>query len=261
MKLARIFILFFFILLQPAANAKEGLPDAPTSLVTDRTNTLSKSERIALENKLVGFDDSSSTEIAVVLINSLNGNDIADYSLRLFNNWKIGDRKLNNGVLIFVAKDDRKAWITTGRGSEAVLTDALSRRIIANEMAPRFREGNYYEGLDAATDIIMSVMRGEFPTDTYLNSKKQKSPFFPFLMFLIIIIIVIASRFGRARRYSRMNHIPFWAAWALLNAASSRSRGSWGGFSGGGGWGGGGGGGFGGFGGGSSGGGGAGGSW
>ncbi len=262
MKSVNAFSLFFlglFIILTQTLRAEDFPPRAST-LVTDFTGTLGEGEKSSLERKLVTFNDSTSTQIAVVLMRSTGNYEIADYSVQLFNQWKIGQASKNNGILILVAVDDHKVWITTGYGIEGVLPDALCRRIIEQDIVPAFRRGDYYAGIEEGTNSIMSVVKGEFTAEDYLKTKKKKPVFFPFLMFLFVIFIVILSRFGRARQYARKNNLAFWAAWALLNAATNRSRGSWGDFSGGSGFGGGGGG-FGGFGGGGSGGGGAGGSW
>jgi uncharacterized protein len=241
----------------------EDFPAKATTLVSDFAGVLKENEKASLENKLVAFNDSTSTQIAVVTLRSTGNYEIADYSVQLFNKWKIGQSSKNNGVLILVAVEDRKVWITTGYGIEGVLPDALTKQVVDRDIVPSFRQGDYYGGIEAGTNTIMSIVKGEYTADTYLKQSKEKPVIFPFLMFLFIMFIVIFSRFGRVRKYARRNNLAFWAAWALLSAASSRSRGSWGNFSGGGGFGGGGfgGGGFGGFGGGGSGGGGAGGSW
>ena len=237
----------------------QDFPPRANTLVTDFTNTLSESELQSLERKLVAFDDSTSTQMAVVIMRSTGNYEIADYSVQLFNQWKIGQAEKNNGILILVAREDRKVWITTGFGIEGVLPDVLAKRVIENDLLPNFRNGDYYAGIDKATNTIMSIVSGEFTAEDYLK-KKDKPVLFPIFIFLFIVFVVIISQFRRVSRYAHRNNLAFWAAWALLNAAANRSRGSWGGFTGGGGFGGGGGG-FGGFGGGGSGGGGAGGSW
>lgn len=256
-----VFVIFFL----PAVNSHaDDFPARSNTIVTDLAGVLNDREKSSLENKLVAFNDSTSTQIAVITLRSTGGYEIADYSVQLFNRWKIGQENKNNGVLVLVATEDRKVWITTGYGIEGVLPDALTKRIVERAMVPAFRTGNYFEGLDEGTNSIMSIVKGEYTADDYMK-KKKKPVGFPVLSFLFIIIIVIASRFGRVHGYARRNNLAFWAAWALLNSAAGSSRGSWGRFSGGSGFGGGGfgggGGGFGGFGGGGSGGGGAGGSW
>ena len=253
-------LLFLFLIVSVQVQALE-FPPRATTLVTDFTGTLDANELSSLENKLVQFNDSTSTQIAVVIMRSVGEQDIADYSVQLFNEWKIGHASKNNGVLILVAKDDRKVQITTGYGIEGVLPDVLCNRIVDQDIVPNFKLGNFYRGLDEATNSIMSIVKGEYSADDYLKSNNKKHLLFPFLMFIFIALLVIFSQFKRVSKYARTNSLSFWAAWALLNAATGRSRGSWGNFTGGGGWGGGGGGGFGGFGGGGSGGGGAGGNW
>jgi uncharacterized protein len=257
------YLIFFLVslLIQVPILRADDFPPQSKNIVTDYTNTLSESERQSLEQKLVSFNDSTSSQVAIVIMSSVGNYDIADYSVQLYNKWGIGQKEKNNGVLILVAKDDRKVWITTGYGMEGVLPDALSKRIVNNDILPNFKEGNYYEGLDEAVNSIISIVRGEYTADNS-HHKKEKVPWFGVLLALLIFFIVIISKVGSTRNYARRNNLGFWAAWALMNAAMNRShgRGSWGGFSGGsGGFGGGGG--FGGFGGGMSGGGGAGGSW
>lgn len=249
-------LFFLFVLATTIVKAQEFPPQAKT-LVTDFTKTLSAEETSALEQKLVLFNDTTSTQIAVVIMSSVGEYDIADYSVQLFNHWHIGQSSKNNGVLVLVAKDDRKVHITTGYGMEGVLPDVLCKRIVVNDIVPNFKSGNFYKGLDDATNSIMSIVKGEYSAEDYLRSKKEKPVLFPFLMFFVIMLLVFWAQFSRVKRYARTNNLAFWAAWSLLNAATRRSRGSWGSFSGGSSWGGG----FGGFGGGSSGGGGAGGSW
>jgi uncharacterized protein len=265
MKRTGLFAFFFLGLIfsYPGVLHAEDFPARATTLVSDYSGILSDDQRASLESKLVEFNDSTSTQIAVVIMRSTGNYEIADYSVQLFNKWKIGQESKNNGVLILVAVDDHKVWITTGYGIEGVLPDAICKSIVDRDIVPAFRRGDYYTGLEEGTNSIMSIVKGEFTADDYMKAKKKKPVFFPFFMFLFVIFIIIVSRFGRVRRYARKNNLAFWAAWALLNAAANRSRGSWGNFSGGGGFGGGGfgGGGFGGFGGGGSGGGGAGGSW
>src|SRR5204863_6551077 len=136
-------------------------PPRASTLVSDFTNTLSAEEKNSLEQKLVAFNDSTSTQIAVVVMGSVGGYDISDYAVQLFNQWKIGQEKKNNGVLIFVAKDDRKVWITTGYGLEGVLPDVLCKRIIEQDIVPNFKSENYYDGLDRTTSSIMSIVKGE----------------------------------------------------------------------------------------------------
>jgi uncharacterized protein len=252
-------IFFSLLLILSLPVLADDFPPRSNTLVTDYTNTLSSEEQQSLEQKLVDFNNSTSTQIAVVIMQNVGGYDIADYAVQLFNQWKIGQAAKNNGVLILVSKENRKVFINTGYGIEGALPDALCKRIVTNDIVPNFKAGNYYGGLDAATNSIMSIVKGEFTADDYMHRGKG-IPWAGVLVAFVVFILFIVLQVNRTKGYARINHIPFWTAWMLMNAASRRSSGSWGGFSGGSGFGGGGGG-FGGFGGGGSGGGGAGGSW
>lgn len=247
----------------------QNFPAKPTKLVNDYTGTLSPEEIDRLERKLVAFDDSTSTQIAVVLIKSLEGYDVADYAVRLAEKWGVGGEKNNNGIMLLAALDDRKLTIQTGYGVEGALPDAITARIRLNEINPFFKEGRYFEGLDRGTDAIISYTKGEYKSEEPKNKAKDggrsRSPI-GIIIIIIILIIVLRSRGGGGGNQiigRRGSANPFW--WMLMGSALGGGRssgGGWGGFSGGsGGFGGGGGGGFGGFGGGSFGGGGSSGSW
>ncbi|MXV13680.1 TPM domain-containing protein [Pedobacter sp. HMF7056] len=237
------------------------LPAKPGKLVNDYTGTLSASEISQLEQKLVAFDDSTSTQIAVVLIQRLDGYDVADYAQRLAEKWGVGRAKKNNGVMLLVATEDRKVTIQTGYGVEGALPDGIARRIIDNEIIPALKAGDYYSGLDKGTDAIISYTRGEYKNEEPGKNKKSKGTPFGLIIPIIIIAIIFLSRRGGGgggnQVFGRRGSAGL--GWWLLGSAMSSGNG-WGGFSGGG-RSGGGGGGFGGFGGGSFGGGGSSGSW
>lgn len=235
----------------------------PPKLVNDFAKVLSVNESQALEAKLVAFTNATSNQIAVVTMTSIGEYDVADYAIKLFNKWGVGDAKKDNGILLFVAVGDRKAWIVNGKGLQGVMTDARSSRIFRNVLRPAFKEGNYYGGLDAAVDEIISITKGEFKAD----KKEKKDLPFPALVVIIIFIVIVVAIFKRGggskggggymSRKGGMDGLT--TAWLISQMLNSGHRGG-GGWSDGGGssWGGGG---FGGFGGGSSDGGGAGGSW
>lgn len=228
-------------------------PPEPQKLVNDFTNTLTHDQVEALERKLVAFDDSTSTQIAVIIIPTINGNDIADYNVKLFREWGVGGKERNNGVLLLVAKDDRKLNITTGYGVEGALPDITSKHIIDEEIVPIFKRGNYYGGIDQGTDAIMQAVKGEYTAPENYRSKGKNGVSIGRIIFIILIIIFILARGGGKGGGSFMSRRGF-TAWTIGNLLSNTGGGSsWGG--------GGSSGGFGGFGGGSSGGGGASGSW
>ena len=160
------------MLFRSFAGMSEDFPARSGRLVTDYAQVLSQEELQGLENKLVAFDDSTSTQIAIVLMRSTGNYDISEYAIQLFNRWKIGNQDKNNGVLILAAMDDRKVFIVTGYGLEGALPDALCKKIVDREIVPNFKHEAYYNGLDAATKTIMGLVKGEF-TDrksTRLNS-------------------------------------------------------------------------------------------
>lgn len=246
--------------------AQEVLPRPnPPRLVTDQAGVLSASEIQALEQKLVALDDSSSNQIAVVLIKTLNDRPVEDYATKLFREWGIGNKKTNNGVLILAAIDDRKVWIEVGYGLEGAIPDITASEIYRNIIVPAIKQRKYFEGLDNATDALAKAAVGE-----YKVARKKDSPssgpgsVITFMILLAIVLMIVGGGGfggGGGRRNSGLGGLAEGIILGSLLNGGNR-RGGWGdGGFGGGGFGGGGGGGFGGFGGGSSGGGGAGGGW
>jgi len=216
-----------------------------------------------LENKLVAFNDSTSTQIAIVIVNDLKGYDVADYAQRLAEQWGIGQRGLDNGILILVKpKTDNsmgQVSIAQGYGLEGAIPDLTCARIIDQEILPSFRQGDDFGGLDKATTVLMQLASGEFSADEYGNTGGSTGEIAPFIIIIILIIIFMFFRStgGRNQKHISDKGLPLWLLLSMMNSGSNSHRGSWGGFSGGSR----GGGGFGGFGGGSFGGGGASGSW
>ncbi|MCF8453533.1 MAG: TPM domain-containing protein [Pedobacter sp.] len=264
MKFKYIFPTLVLVLLSLVLRAQT-FPEKPNRLVNDYTQTLSADQINQLEQKLVAFDDSTSTQIAVVLIKSLEGYDVADYGVRLAESWGIGGAKNNNGVLLLVSLGDRKVTIQTGYGVEGALPDAITKRIITREITPNFKAGDYFAGLDQGTDAIISYTKGEYKNDAPKERVKKRSSGILFVIIIVIIILIAIKKGGGGGSEvigGRGSASPFW--WLLMGSQLGRGSGGggFGGFSGGGGgFGGGGGGGFGGFGGGSFGGGGSSGSW
>lgn len=257
-QLKRTILISSVLLLTMYGAIAQTFPSRPNRLVNDYTGTLSAEQVAVLEQKLVAFDDSTSNQIAVVIIKSLEGYDVADYAVRLAEAWGVGRDKKNNGVVLLVALDDRKVTIQTGYGVEGALPDAISRRIIENEITPEFKSGDYYAGIERGTNAIISYTRGEYNNED--AGKKGNKKGFPLgaIIFVIIVIAAIASRGGGGGTnvIGGGGASPLW--WMLIGGAMGGGGHRGGG---GGGFGGGSGGGFGGFGGGGFGGGGASGSW
>ena len=231
----------------------------PPRLVTDNAGVLSAEQIQALENKLVAIDDSSSNQIAIVILSSLEGQPKEEYATKLFREWGIGNKKTNNGVLLLVAIQDRQIRIEVGYGLEGAIPDVTALNIIDNDIKPAFKEGAYYEGLDKATDDIAKAAVGEYKIKKNKKGKGGGSNIVLFLFILLVIIILVAKKSdgGGGSNIGGSGFGDFATGMllgSLLNGGGR--RGGWG--DSGGGFGGGG---FGGFGGGSSGGGGAGGGW
>lgn len=262
-----ILLLIFTVSLHLSAQ-EDCLPKRKNRLVNDYIGQLSNSEAQALENKLVNFDNTTSTQIAIVIVNDLCGYDEASFTYTLAEKWGVGQKGKDNGIMIMVkptgGSGQRHTYIEVGYGLEGVIPDVIAHRIVDREMIPRFKQGDIYGGLNAATDVIMQLAQGEFTAEEYNKRTSFNTNWVPFVFFLVMFFIIFGLKAGKTRRYARNNNISFWLALFLLSSSTNSRRGGYGSFSSGrGGFGGfsGGGGGFGGFGGGSFGGGGAGGSW
>ena len=254
--------LFLFVLALSGmiAHAQFDIPKKPSfqTSVYDYADVLNPTEEKELENKLIRYSDSTTTQIVVITIDDLKGESIGILTPKWAHEWGIGQAKEDNGVLILLAKQEREIWIAPGYGVEDVLTAGITGELVREIILPEFRTGNYYGGLDKGADAIFKVLTGKYKA----SPKKDSESPFPFVIILIIIIIIIfaSKRRGGGNSGGRGGGIGL----GEMIILSSLGRGGFGGGSGGGfGSGGGvGGGGFGGgFGGGGFSGGGAGGSW
>ena len=228
-------------------------PSLAEGLVVDQTNTLTPEQQTTLRQKLIAYDNSTSNQIAIVIIQSLKGNSIEDVALQIGRDWGVGGQaEKDNGVVILVAKGDHKMRIEVGYGLEGAVTDYVASSIIQNTLTPNFKEGNYYRGLTEAVDEIIKAAEGRYTAPEGYGKKGGIKKWQ--IILAIIVIWIILSVIGRGGRGGG-------------GVVSRRGYSNWGGpiWWGGGGFGGssggGGGGGFGGFGGGSFGGGGSSGSW
>lgn len=151
------------MLLSLAAIAQTNIPEKPSAFVTDEAGVLSAEQRLTLEGYLRAFRDSTSNEIAVLIQPRVpEGEELADYVNQVARKWGVGSKANNNGVLIAVFVADRKARIEVGYGLEPVLTDGITGRIIREQMRPRFRKNQYFEGLADAVITLSKAARGEF---------------------------------------------------------------------------------------------------
>jgi uncharacterized protein len=251
------------LVLSSLVSMAQNIPQRPSPprLVNDFAGVLSPDEEARLEQQLVAYDDSTSTQIAIVTVKSLNDYPVEEYALKILRDWGVGNKKTNNGIVILASIEDRKLRIEVGYGLEGAIPDITASHIIQNDLAPNFRSGDYYAGFSAAANSIIKAARGEYTAPADYNKKKSKGRGAPIglIVFIVIMIIIISgrNRGGGGGFMSRRGS--GWLGPFILGSMMGRGSGGWGG-GGGGGWSGGGGG-FGGFGGGSGGGGGASGSW
>ena len=148
-----------FLLLSFTGWTLAGIPPAPDPprLVNDFTGTLSEEQKNVLEESLLRYHDTTSTQITIVLVSTTEGMDPSQYAYELGEAWGVGQSKYNNGVVFLIAKDDRTVEIATGYGVEAALPDVLCKRIIENEIIPRFRENDFYGGISNGAQAIMDA--------------------------------------------------------------------------------------------------------
>ena len=255
----KIFSLLFITVFSVTAIC-QNLPQKPVPhrLVNDYTNTLTEDQKHTLENKLVAFDDSTSTQIAVVIIPSLDGYDVAEYNVALGRAWGVGGKEFSNGVILLIAKNDRKLNIATGYGVEGALPDITAKHIIEDVIKPNFKGDDYYRGINEGTDAIIKAVKGEYNTPRQKKSIGGKG-MGKIIFFIIIIIFFLLSSRGGGGKGGFMSRRGYRNIVGPMILSDLLGGGRGGGWSGGGGSSGGGG--FGGFGGGGFGGGGASGSW
>lgn len=231
-------------------------PDFQTS-VYDYANLLSADEKAKLEEKLIRYSDSTSTQIVVVTIESLKGEDIGILAPKWGHEWGVGQAKEDNGVFILLAKQERKIWIAPGYGLEDKLTAGIGGEITRNIIIPEFKAGSYYKGLDKGADALFDLFKGKYKGERKKNKKDGGFPIVPIIVIFIIIIIIAAK--NKNNRGGRGGGMDLADIILLSSLGRSSGGGGFGGFGGGGSSGGGG---FGGgFGGGGFSGGGSGGSW
>jgi uncharacterized protein len=195
-----------------------------TRYVTDQTNTLSPSETQDLEYRLKTYDDSTSNQIVVLIIPSLEGEDLFDYSIRVAEKNRIGRKGKDNGILILVVKDERKIRIEVGYGLEEVVPDAVASSIIRNIIAPYFKAGRYYEGLRKGIETLQDAIAGIYQAETKASDKGNFITALILLLFIIIFFLVV----GNIRSRLPGGWIYYGGGWHSF----SRGRSGWGGFGG-----------------------------
>jgi uncharacterized protein len=214
---------------------------ALTGRVVDRANVISPEQRAALEGKLKTLEDKSGIQLVVATVSSLEGQEIEPYANQLFRAWKLGQDKKNNGVLFLVAPKEHKVRIEVAYGLEGTLTDATSKIIIANAVAPRFKAGDFNGGISRGVDDIITTLTTDSsewqkpPQVRSVDSSSGIAVIVPLLFLAIFIVVFI----GMARQQGIGRTIVFMLLDVLLSGGGgggrSGSSSGGGGFSGGGG--------------------------
>lgn len=250
-------LITLFVILLCAISHAWSIPQQPypPKLINDFTNTLSSIEQQQLEHLVVGYADTTSTQISVVIVNDLEGQDKSQYAYQIGDTWGVGGGKFNNGVVILIVPKTKmqkgEIFIATGYGVEGALPDVTLKRIIENSIIPYFQQNQYANGIYNGILSIITALNGEYQ-QTPISEGLPAIGIIIFIIIAIIIIVIIKKNGGNNIGSQDSNHsgLPLWL---ILSMMGGGSGGRGGGSSSGGG--------FGGFGGGSFGGGGAGGSW
>ena len=178
------------------------IPAQPTDIpIVDQTNTLTQEQKTTLAQQIADERLKSGNQIAIVIIPTLANESLEDYSLKIARQWGIGTGENNNGVLLFIAKDDRRLRIEVGTGLEGALTDAQSGRIIRNEITPPFQQGKYYEGVEAGLTSIIAAINGEYVASATTDEQNTGFPWELVLVFGAIAISWLGSVLARTKSW------------------------------------------------------------
>jgi uncharacterized protein len=197
-----------------------------TARVIDQTGSLTAAERDALEAKLRAFEEKRGSQVAVLLVPSIGTETIEEFAGRVTDAWQLGRKGVDDGVLLVVAKQERKIRIHTGRGVQGTLTDALSRRIVSDIVAPRFRNGDFAGGVDAGVDAITKAIEGEElplpkakPQGAKVDTVSSYSDFLWMAFFLVPIAgMVLRGMFGRFFGASATSGLTGIAGWLVFGS-------------------------------------------
>lgn len=194
--------LFSVLLLWPALALAYLSPGTPSGFVNDYSGLLETEEKARLEIKLADFQASTSNELAVVIIDTLDGDSIENYAEELFREWGIGQKGRDNGALLLVAKDDRQMRIEVGYGLEPVLTDAQSSQIINNILRPAFSSGDFAGGIETAADDIIGIINGQpLEISTKSNGNSNASLIQAAIMFSFFFAQLIAAFLAKSKSW------------------------------------------------------------
>jgi len=190
---------FLLLLLLPCAGASALDVPLLKERVTDLAGVLTAEQISVLDSKLRDLESTDSTQLAVLIIPSLEGESLEDYSMRVVEAWKLGQKAHDNGALLFVSLRDRKIRIEVGYGLESVLTDARSSQIIRNDISPRFRESDFYGGIDAGLTGIAQTVRGTYQAAPQADKRKVRKSggIFNLLIVMLFPLLWVLSATGK----------------------------------------------------------------
>lgn len=190
--------LSFFIIINAQVLRAQTIPSRPSPprLVNDFANVLSAQEKESLERKLVEFNDSTSTQVAVITINSLNGYTVEETAHKFLRDWGVGQKEKNNGVVILASIQDKKINIQTGYGMEGVLPDLMCKRIINKDIIPAFKKQQYYQGFDDAITSIINLSKDEYTAEKRHSGDDSVG----LIIFIFIVVIVFFIIIAIVRR-------------------------------------------------------------
>ena len=237
----RIFQFTFLLLAFFTCNAifaQFTIPEKPSfqTSVYDYANVLNASEKKQLEEKLIHYSDSTTTQIVVITIESLQNEDVSQLATKWGQTWGIGGTaKDDNGVIILLAKKERKIAINPGYGLEDRLTAGIGGEIIRNIIVPEFKAGSYYNGLDKGTNAIIDVFKGKYKGERKQTKKGKDFPILPFIVIVVIVLILISrsKKGGGGNSGNNNGGGPSLMDVILLSSLGRSSGGGFGGFGGG----------------------------
>ncbi len=251
-KKMRSFLTLFILFLPPALIAQDFIPNSPRGMVNDYADMLTSSEENDLERMLRSYRDTTTNAVVISTIESLEGYLIEEVATEMFNKWRMWEGDRYNGVLILVARDEKKLRIEVGYGLEGAIPDVMAGRIVDDIITPSFRSGDVHGGLKRAAGAIIQLAAGEFEGFPENSSSDGGFPI-DVIIFIIIVIFVLISRgrggnHGGGKRTLSAGEVLFWGS--MLGGGPRRGSGSsfgggsgfgggggFGGFSGGGGFG------------------------
>ena len=177
----------------PAAQAEVAVP--PVAQVSDLTGTLSAEQRSALEQKLAAFGARKGSQIAVLMVPSTAPDDIAGFSIRVVDQWKLGRKNVDDGLILIIAKDDHRMRIEVGRGLEGAVTDLAANRVLDEYLRPSFRAGDFYGGIDRAVDRLIGLVDGEAlpPAAAPAHAARRGAPGFQGMLPVLLLIGLVAG--------------------------------------------------------------------